>query len=132
MPNVIIYYVKPRLVLGRDTAWWTMLLCYMPSQTKSYSLTKSIYMSPLSTSKRLTIPLIIKFWFIDWSLTPFLTFSQSYHGGQFTYSYVSWFSFTSTHTTIFLSNWLLFQTDLAHLSSSFVFNTQKKRFEGIL
>ena len=35
-------------------------------------------------------------WLIVWGLTPFLTISQSYHGGQFTYSCVSWFSHTST------------------------------------
>ena len=35
-------------------------------------------------------------WLIDWGLTPFLTISQLYHGGQFTYSCVSWFSHTST------------------------------------
>ena len=35
-------------------------------------------------------------WLIDWGLTPFLTISQSYHGSQFTYSCVSWFSHTST------------------------------------
>ena len=33
-------------------------------------------------------------WLIDWGLTPFLSISQSYHGGQFTYSCVSWFSYT--------------------------------------
>ena len=35
-------------------------------------------------------------WLIDWGLTPFLTISQLYHGGQFTYSCISWFSHTST------------------------------------
>ena len=35
-------------------------------------------------------------WLIDWGLTPFLTISQSYHGGQFIYSCISWFSHTST------------------------------------
>ena len=35
-------------------------------------------------------------WLIDWGLTPFLTISQLYHGGQFTLSYISWFSHTST------------------------------------
>ena len=33
---------------------------------------------------------------IDWGLTPFLTISQLFHGGQFTYSCISWFSHTST------------------------------------
>ena len=33
---------------------------------------------------------------IEWGLTPFLTISQLYHGGQFTYSCISWFSHTST------------------------------------
>ena len=32
----------------------------------------------------------------DLGLTPFLTMSQLYHGGQFTNSCVSWFSHTST------------------------------------
>ena len=35
-------------------------------------------------------------WLIDWGLTPLLTISQLYHGGQFTYSYISWFFHTST------------------------------------
>ena len=35
-------------------------------------------------------------WLIDWGLTPFLTISQLYHGGKFTYSCISWFSHTST------------------------------------
>ena len=35
-------------------------------------------------------------WLIDWGLTPFLTISHLYHGGQFTYSCISWFSHTST------------------------------------
>ena len=35
-------------------------------------------------------------WLIDWGLTPFLTISQLYHGGQFTYLCISWFSHTST------------------------------------
>ena len=69
---------------------------------------------------------------IDWGLTPFLTISQLYHGGQFTYSSISWFSHSYItaasspthqfpgfltpvlHTTIFPSNWLLFHIDLAH------------------
>ena len=43
----------------------------------------------------------------------FLTFSQSYHGGQFTYSCVSWFSHTTTaHNN--LSNWLVFHINLVH------------------
>ena len=35
-------------------------------------------------------------WLINWGLTPFLTISQLYHGGQFTYSCISLFSHTST------------------------------------
>ena len=35
-------------------------------------------------------------WLIEWGLTPFLTISQLYHVGQFTYSCISWFSHTST------------------------------------
>ena len=35
-------------------------------------------------------------WLIDWGLTPFSTISQLYHGRQFTYSCISWFSHTST------------------------------------
>ena len=35
-------------------------------------------------------------WLIDWGLTPFLTISQLYLGGQFTYSCISWFSHTSS------------------------------------
>ena len=52
--------------------------------------------------KCLMIKLEVHFWYrvvdwlIDWGLTPFLTISQSYLGGQFTYSCVSWFSQTST------------------------------------
>ena len=33
---------------------------------------------------------------IDWGLTPFLNISHLYHGGQFTYSCIYWFSHTST------------------------------------
>ena len=33
----------------------------------------------------------VRFLLFDWGLTPFLTFSQSYHGGQFTFSCVSLF-----------------------------------------
>ena len=36
------------------------------------------------------------YWLIDWGWTPFLTISQSYHGGQFTFTRFSWFSHTST------------------------------------
>ena len=35
-------------------------------------------------------------WLIDWGLTPFLTISQLYQGGQFAYSCISWFSHTGT------------------------------------
>ena len=35
-------------------------------------------------------------WLIDWGLTPFSTIFQSYHDCHFTYSYVSWLSYTST------------------------------------
>ena len=35
-------------------------------------------------------------WLIDWGLTPFITISQLYHGGQFTYSSNSCFFHTST------------------------------------
>ena len=40
-------------------------------------------------------------WLIDWGLTPFSIIVQSYHGDQFTYSCVSWFSHTSTPHNIF-------------------------------
>ena len=36
------------------------------------------------------------YWLIDWGVTSFLTISQLYHGCQFTYSCISWFSHTST------------------------------------
>ena len=42
-------------------------------------------------------------WLIDWligGLTPFSTIFQSYLGGQFTHSYVSWLSHTSTSYNI--------------------------------
>ena len=39
-------------------------------------------------------------WLVDWGLTPFSTLLQSYHGGQFTYSCVSWLSHTSTQHSI--------------------------------
>ena len=40
-------------------------------------------------------------WLIDWGLTPFSIIFQSYHGGQFTYSCVSWLSHTSnTHNNL--------------------------------
>ena len=42
------------------------------------------------------VRLILIDWLIDLGLTPFSTTVQSYHGGQFTYAYVSWFSNTST------------------------------------
>ena len=35
----------------------------------------------------------------DYGLTPFSTIVQSYHGGQFTYSCISWLSNTSTYST---------------------------------
>ena len=37
---------------------------------------------------------------IDWGLTPFIIFFQSYHGDQFTYSCVSRLSYTSTQPNI--------------------------------
>ena len=39
-------------------------------------------------------------WLIYWGLTPFSTIFQSYHSGQFTYSFVSWLSLTSTSYNI--------------------------------
>ena len=53
---------------------------------------------------------------IDWSLMPFLSISQLYQGGQFTYSDDAFPGFLTPvlHTIIFPSNWLLFHIDLAH------------------
>ena len=42
----------------------------------------------------------IPVWLIDWGFTAFSTICQSYHSGQFTYSYVSWLSYTSTSYNI--------------------------------
>ena len=39
-------------------------------------------------------------WLINWGLTPFSTICQSYHGGHFNYSCVSWFSRTSARHNI--------------------------------
>ena len=51
---------------------------------------------------------------IDWGLTPFLTISQLYHGGQSPTHAFPGFLTPVLHTTIFPRNWLLFHIDLAH------------------
>ena len=66
-------------------------------------------------------PLLVYAWpddiLIDWALTSFLAISQLYHGGQFTYSCVSWFSYTSNpHNNLHkqLAAWLLWHIVLDH------------------
>ena len=54
------------------------------------------------------------FGLIDWCSKPFSTIFQSYHGGQYTYSYVSWFSHTWVPYTIIPSKQWWKTNDACH------------------
>ena len=73
--------------------WLTLKSCSRPKIEISI-IEQFLLLSLLSKSRLLQMPHID--WLIYWGWTPFLTISQSYHSGQFTYTRFSWFSHTST------------------------------------